>query len=167
MSILNQPASIAKAVLRRGTGAALGAVDAGLHPTRTLRQGVQHLPGIGGLVGSGGTDRSHVPAPTDAAAPAAPAAPVTPAAPTADPEPDTAADNAAAAPETGPDTSESSAAVEPFEIPEEPIEVDADAVVELQGPAPHLPASIAAEIEREYGDDVPGFHDAEPVAEED
>jgi hypothetical protein len=42
---------------------------------------------------------------------------------------------------------------------EETVVADEDAEVVPQGPAPHLPAGLAAEIERDYGDELPGIHD--------
>jgi hypothetical protein len=49
----------------------------------------------------------------------------------------------------------------PFDLSDEPVEADDDAVIQPRGPAPHLPPSIAAEVERDYGDDLPGIIDGE------
>ena len=37
----------------------------------------------------------------------------------------------------------------------------ADVRVEPRGPAPHIPPRIAGEVERDYGDDLPGIRNAE------
>jgi hypothetical protein len=75
------------------------------------------------------------PAPTDAA-PASTQAPDQPATPPdADPAPDAAAATGSAA--------------------------AADVRVEPRGPAPHIPPRIAGEVERDYGDDLPGIRNAE------
>lgn len=41
-----------------------------------------------------------------------------------------------------------------------------DLPVEPQGPAPHMPARLASEIERDYGDDLPGFTGGDAAPEE-
>jgi hypothetical protein len=119
-------------------------IDASFHPFRTVREGTRLVQG---LLTPERDDR--VPPPTEAAAPAdtADRAPIHRPAPGSDrPEPAEPAEPA----EPG------RAAVEP--VPEPDLEQDPDdRPVETRGPAPHVPPAIAAEVERDYGDEIPGI----------
>ena len=86
---------------------------------------------------------------TDESAPtSAPASAVPPTdAKIARPEPESATP-------TGP--SSAAEAVAEFEV-----ETPPDLPVVPTGPAPHLPPDIADEIERDYGDELPGFHNGD------
>lgn len=137
---------LVRVLARRGLGAALLVVDAGLHPRRTARRGARLVQDVAAFVGA---TSAPDPTPTDVpvrgrdasapatastppqATPVAPTIPATPPPPVAEPEP----------------------VEEPF---------DDSLPVEPQGPAPHMPPDVAAEVERDYSDDVPGFAGGEP-----
>ena len=44
---------------------------------------------------------------------------------------------------------------------ESPAEPRADLPVKERGPAPHIPPSIAGEVERDYGEELPGFRNGD------
>lgn len=120
-------------------------IDASFHPFRTVREGTRLVQGLLAPERDEG-----VPPPTEAAAPADTPAetrertePTAPAEPTAAPEP---------APTPSP-TAETAAESEPDLVDDRPIE--------SRGPAPHVPPAIAAEVERDYGDEIPGIRPGE------
>jgi len=127
---------------RRGVQAATTVLDASFHPFRTARSLVR-------------TADEPSPPPTDAkiARPSEPEA--AQAEDTANEDiatDDTATGAAGAAP--GPQSA--AEAVEAFEV-----ETPPDLPVVPTGPAPHMPQGIADEIERDYGDELPGFRNGD------
>lgn len=53
----------------------------------------------------------------------------------------------------------------PMQAVPEPVDTPPDLPVEPRGPAPHMPPRIADEIERDYGEELPGFRNGdEPPA---
>lgn len=133
MPVIAEAAAEARLIARRGASAAAVVIGAGLHPLRTVKGGVSI---VRGLVNP--PDSPVQPAPTDVKPVSVPKAHPT------EPSEKIAEEQRRAADRLDPE-------------PPEP-EAVADIPVEPQGPAPHLPASIAHEIERDYGDDLPGMH---------
>lgn len=133
MPVIAEAAAEARLIARRGASAAAVLVGAGLHPVRTVKDGVSI---VRGLVNP--PDDAAQPAPTDVKpVPVSKAHPV-------EPSEDTAEEQRTAAARLDPEPPEAEAV--------------ADVPVEPQGPAPHIPPSIAHEVERDYGDDLPGMH---------
>jgi hypothetical protein len=66
---------------------------------------------------------------------------------------------------TAPTPTQPPAPRRPVQAVPEPIETPPDLPVEPRGPAPHMPPHLADEIERDYGDELPGFRNGdEPPA---
>jgi hypothetical protein len=130
MPDLTDAAHQARVLARRGAHAAGTLIDASFHPFRTVRTGTET---VRNLIHPA-EDEAVSPPPTDAKAER-----------TSSPAP-------APAPR---------APREPVENLTEELAEEAapppDLPVEPQGPAPHMPARLASEIERDYGDDLPGF----------
>jgi hypothetical protein len=137
MPVIAEAAAQARVLARRSANAAAVVIGASFHPFRTVRDGA-HV--VRGLVHP---PEDPIPgAPTDAReepaqAPASPRDAETATRPTA------GADTAVRPP----------APPEPDAVPPE----DLDRPVDARGPAPHIPPRIAEEVERDYGDDLPGF----------
>ena len=141
MPDINDAAHQAKELARRGAHAASTLIDASFHPFRAVRSGTAT---VRSLI-QPGEDEAVAPPPTDAKV-------VTP-------EPAAEAEPAA-----------SSTPREPVESLTEVFAAEAapppDLPVEPQGPAPHMPARLAGEIERDYGDELPGFTGGDEAPEE-
>jgi hypothetical protein len=125
-------------------------LDASFHPFRTVRDGTRLVQGL-----LAPEQSVPVPPPTEAAAPADRA-------PIHRPVPESVAESALA-PAQAPEPAEPTDSPEPTELAAEPA---AEPVVEpalddrpilSRGPAPHVPPAIAAEVERDYGDEIPGI----------
>lgn len=158
MPAIAEAASQARLLARRGADAAAVVLGASFHPFRTVRDGA-HL--VHGLIGQ-----------RDAAPPAAPEAPA-PAEPSTARTPKVAQPAAKKAPATKTAAKKTPAkkapakkaapghptvAKEPAPPVPDPAPAEAlDVPVEPTGPAPHIPPSIAGEVERDYGDELPGI----------
>jgi hypothetical protein len=130
MPVLAEAAAQARVIARRGASAAAVVIGASFHPFRTVRGLVQ--PSEEPIPGP----------PTDAQE-----------APVATTPPPSAAARPAAKPQAGADI-----VPKPVEPPvPDGDTAEADRPVEARGPAPHIPPRIAGEIERDYGDELPGF----------
>lgn len=145
LSIVGESTALLRILARRGLGAAIVTVDAGLHPRRTARQGARLVQDVAAFVGV-----SSGPAATVTDAPARGGSTTPPTRTSTAPAEDRAPE--APTPPAGPDLVVAEpAAPEPVE------QADESLPVEPSGPAPHLPPDIAAEVERDYADDLPGF----------
>jgi hypothetical protein len=151
----------ARVIARRGVHAATAMIDASFHPFRTVRNGtdtVRHLLHA--------DHEQPTPPPTDAKTEVRPEAKAETKAGTK-----TEAKNGAKpAGRTAPSAPKPPAPRKTVDqVVEETLEQEqppANLPVEPQGPAPHLPPSLAAEIERDYGDDLPGFSGGDAAREE-
>lgn len=132
---------------RKGAHAATTLLGASFHPVRTVRSVTR-------------MDDEPAPPPTDAkiARPSEPEADRGQSSPATDsPARDsrTDADGTEATAATR-EPQSAAEAVEAFEV-----ETPPDLPVVPTGPAPHMPQDIADEIEREYGDELPGFRNGD------
>jgi len=140
-----------KSASRRLVRTVPAVLDASFHPFRTVREGTRLVQGL-----LAPEQDQLVPPPTEAAAPAD----------TADRAP---IHRPAKTPAASPGATEATrptraAAPEPAQTPiPEPIpEPDLDdRPIQSRGPAPHVPPAIAAEVERDYGDEIPGITSGE------
>ena len=148
MPVIAEATARARLLARRGATAAAVVLGASFHPFRTAREGASMVRGLMnpprvrlpiGDVAPGDV------VPTD----------VTPAEGVPSPEPAHAEPPGSTA-SPAPDVPEAAAA-EP--VAESAAEAD-DVPVQPRGPAPHIPPRLAGEVERDYGDDLPGIRNA-------
>jgi hypothetical protein len=121
-----------KSASRRLARTVPAVLDASFHPFRTVREGTRLVQGL-----LAPEHDEPVPPPTEAAAPAD----------TVDHTP-IHRQVAKPAPPAPP------AAPEPDLLPDPGLD---DHPIHSRGPAPHVPPAIAAEVERDYGDEIPGI----------
>lgn len=159
MPAIADAAAQARLFARRGADAAAVVLGASFHPFRTVREGA-HL--VQGLM----NPREQVtptPPATDASVerstePAAKKATAEPTKKTAKKATKKAPKKPATKPAPGPTT----VAKEPAPpAPDPQVPEAADVPVDPSGPLPHIPPRIAGEVERDYGDELPGIKDWE------
>ncbi|WGL50837.1 hypothetical protein P5P86_12775 [Nocardioides sp. BP30] len=156
MPVIAEATAQARLLARRGANAAAVVIGASFHPFRTVRDGATVVRGLvsppADPVPGAPTDAAEQPASPPSATSTPPSASTKtgsakkPAEPKTPPGPDIVAKPVA------PPAQEASNAV----VGEQQVD---DRPVEARGPVPHLPPQIAAEIERDYGDDLPGITD--------
>jgi len=154
MPAIADAAAQARLLARRGADAAAVVLGASFHPFRTVREGA-HL--VQGLMNPPEQVRPTPPA-TDAATGAATDTPASrgPKKPTTNKTTKQPAKEPTkpAGPETV--TKEPAPPVAEPDVPEA-----ADVPVDPSGPLPHIPPRIAGEVERDYGDELPGIKEWE------
>jgi len=153
MPAIAEAAAQARLLARRGAGAAAVVLGASFHPFRTVREGANLVQGL-----------MNPPEQVKPTPPATDSAPETSAATPATTPPTTEstttkpATTSTTKPTPGPDT----VAKEPAPPAADPdIAEAADVPVDPSGPVPHIPPRIAGEVERDYGDELPGIKDWE------
>jgi len=142
MPAIADAAAQARLFARRGADAAAVVLGASFHPFRTVREGAHLVQGL-----------MNPPEQVTPTPPGTDTAIDMPAASTASPKPK---------PDTKPAPGPQTVAKDPAPPVADPeIPADADVPVDPTGPLPHIPPRIASEVERDYGDELPGIKDWE------
>lgn len=178
MPAIAEAASQARLLARRGADAAAVVLGASFHPFRTVRDGAHLVQGLMGQRDAAGPAAPEAPTsvePDTSGTPKAAQSAATKTTPgKADPTkaaPRKPSPKKAAPPKAAPKktaatktaatkTAPGRATVAKEPAPPAPGPAAAEAVdvpVEPTGPAPHIPPSIAGEVERDYGDELPGI----------
>lgn len=139
MPAIADAAAQARLFARRGADAAAVVLGASFHPFRTVREGA-HL--VHGLMN--------------------PPEQVPPTPPATDAATERSAATSTKAPKAKPAPGPETVIKEPAPPATEPgIPESTDVPVDPSGPLPHIPPRIAGEVERDYGDELPGIKDWE------
>jgi hypothetical protein len=139
MPAIAEAAAQARLLARRSANAAAVVIGASFHPFRTVRDGATVVKGL-------------ITPPSEPVPPAPTDVTTAPEQSTTTPDGQQTATRPQQAVTTAPPVPDTAPATEPALAPE----VD-DRPVEARGPAPHIPPSIAGEVERDYGDELPGI----------
>lgn len=157
MPVIAEATAQARLLTKRGATAAAVVLGASFHPVRTVREGASLVRGL--VHHADGTATPAAP-PTDAQPKPTPAAKAstTTSTTTSKGSGTTAKPKAGTAKKTPGHTTVQKPAAPPTP---DPAPEAVDVPVEPQGPVPHIPPSIAGEVERDYGDDLPGIRGGE------